>query len=66
MKLGCYELQNASPTYFPARWGVLLHFRGDANYGIFIAIHTDGVVYVRLYSLVNNYWYTEWEKLAKG
>lgn len=66
LPLGCYELQNASLTYFPARWGILLHFRGDINYGIFIAIHTDGTVYVRLYSLKNNDWYTGWVKLAKG
>lgn len=66
LPLGCYELQNASLTYFPTRWGILLHFRGDINYGIFIAIHTDGTVYVRLYSLENNDWYTGWVKLAKG
>ena len=66
LPLGCYELQNASLTYFPTRWGILLHFRGDINYGIFLAIHTDGTVYVRLYSLENNDWYTGWVKLAKG
>lgn len=57
---GCYELQNASTTYFPFRLGTLLNFIGSTDYGVMIAIHTNGSVCVRCYSFENDKWYSDW------
>ena len=60
LKLGCYELMGVSTTYFPTRWGTLLHFRGGGNYGAMLVIGTNGILFTRHYSLDNDDWYGEW------
>lgn len=62
LKPGMYQVSTNDETYLPSRWGTLVHFRGENNYGTMFMIDVDGIMYTRPYSLVNDSWYTNWKR----